>query len=426
MPIPIQSQSKGEMRRSIGRNFGICIVGEATSTVDTSSLIDGVNLRGGDDEHNEKQVMIYDPTGSIVAGEKSFVADYAGATWDATCAPVFTASIADGDKFEMWDTPWFIGDIDDVINQAIRKVSASCLKEKQTVANLTVANTYEYAWLSGFKGLYLVEHVSGVGIRHLLDPCEDAWTAGSNATVTADSSFKKVGNASMKAVVVGAGANEILCYKAITSTDISDSDKVEFWFYSSIALTAGQLQIKLDDTAAIASALEAIDIPAMDAATWTKLSLSLANPHLDTAIISIGIYQVANVADFTLYVDEVDAVLDGSKKFRELNTDYWNIVRNSTNKLKFTPTGKGVVGDNTEIRLTGLQLPALLSDDTTNVDIDPQWIVDYCVAYLMLYHAKSPRLETEDRRSKSRDLMVLVERGKTGISSAIPANTVWF
>ena len=139
MGIPVQGYNRGELRRSIARSLGIMQTGEATSTTDTSSLIDTLYLRGANDEHNGKQVLIYAPVGSIVAGEASFVSDFDGATYDATCAPVFTASIADGDDYELWKIPWLYQDVNDIIDQAILKASARCLQNKQTETTFTLS-----------------------------------------------------------------------------------------------------------------------------------------------------------------------------------------------------------------------------------------------------------------------------------------------
>jgi hypothetical protein len=399
MAVAIQSLTRGSIRRSVGKNLGIVTDGVATSNGLATTLIDTINLVGGDDEFNGREVMIYDATGSIADGSEAVVSDFTGSTNTATVNAAFDgADITTAlDKYEMWKTPWRIADINDAINQAINDVTSRALKIKEIHTPFTEASKYLYDVLSGFTHISKVEYVYNKGAYHLLDNCEDAWTGGTGTTITADTAFKKVGNASSKNVVVGVGVTTILCYKAISSTDISDCDKVEFWMYSSIALTAGQLQIKLDDTAAIASALEAIDIPAMDAATWYKHSLSLANPHLDTAIISIGIYQVANVADFTFYIDEVDVSMSTSKVYKELSGEYWNIAKGTTPYLQLTTQGLNVIGENTQLRLTGLQIISRMDADATVSDIDPAWLIARVTGRLLISHAKSPYLDIEDR-----------------------------
>jgi len=123
----MQTLTRGAMRRSIGNNLGILIDGVATAADAGKTLLtDTKNLLGGADEHNQKEVLIYDATGPIVDGETSIVSDFASNI--ATCVPIFSAAIAIGDKFEMWKTPWRIADINDAINQAINEVTNRALQ----------------------------------------------------------------------------------------------------------------------------------------------------------------------------------------------------------------------------------------------------------------------------------------------------------
>lgn len=140
----------------------------------------------------------------------------------------------------------------------------------------------------------------------IIDNCDAAWTAGSNVTATNDTGDKKEGTGSVKlAVAAGATAAQILGYKAITSFSLAGKTTVALWVKSSIALNAGDLKYQLDDTAALASPLESIDIPALAANTWTKVYLTLANQGNDAAIISHGIYQVVDKGAFNLWIDDV-------------------------------------------------------------------------------------------------------------------------
>lgn len=144
-------------------------------------------------------------------------------------------------------------------------------------------------------------------VKTVLDNCDAAWTAGANVTATNDTGDKKEGTGSVKlAVAAGAGAAQILGYKAISSANLSGKTRVGIWIKSSIALNSGDLKYQMDDTAALASPIESIDIPALAANVWTKVYLVLATPHLDTAIISHGIYQVVDKGAFNLWIDDIN------------------------------------------------------------------------------------------------------------------------
>lgn len=417
----IQAISRGAIRRSIGNNLGILIDGVATSTVDNSSLIDTANLLGGDDEHNEKQVKIYDATGSIVDGETQAVTDFdntPAGTCDATCSS-FTATITTGDKFEMWKMPWRIADINDAINQAINEVTGKALQIKEDSSLFTESDKHLYTIPSGFTHLYLVEYVNKQ-TKVTVDKCEVAWSAGSNVTVTRDASFEKKGTYCSKNVVVGAGANEILCYEDISSIDLTGCDKIEFWMYSSIAVAAGDLQIHLSSTAAIASAEETIDIPAMAAGTWYRHSLSLENPHSDSAIISVGIYQVTNLADFTFYVDDIIAVKFASKEYKPLPIEHWDIARGATDYLQIPQSGLSLMGSDVYMRLSGWQIPTRLDADATTSEVNPGYLIAQTTGRLLISHAKSSFLDIHDRAKLSTYWLGVAERMLPGLTPSMP------
>ena len=423
----IQSLTRGEIRRSVGRNLGIVIIGEATSTVDNASLIDTINLIGGDDEFNGRQVMIYDAncTTGIVDGEESIVSDFTGGiTCDATMSPVFTAAIVSGDEYEMWKTPWKIDDIDDAINQAINELTNKAHQIKEDSTLFTESDKHLYTIPSGFTHLFKVEYVYDV-TEVKVDDCELAWVAGSvNVAVTADATFEKVGTYCVKAVEAGgSGAGAILAYKAISSKNLTGCDKIEFWMYSSIALTAGQLQIHLSSTAIIASAEETIDIPAMTAATWYRHSLSLEAPHSDSAIISVGINQVSDVGAFTFYVDDIIAVNFASKEFRELPIEYWNIAKGSTNYLQITDKGLSVMGTDVYMRLTGYRIPVRLDADATTSEVNPAYLIAQVTGRLLISHAKSIFLDIHNRAELSKYWLGQAASMLSGLTPSFPGTT---
>jgi len=425
MPI-LQSQNRGEIRRIIGAFLGICIDGTTTSEVpDTSSILDTANLQGGDDTHNGKQVMIYETTDAAAPqGVTRFVTDYAGGTSDATTG-AFTAAINTGDKFEMWSVPWRISDINKAIDLAFHEISRVCLQIYQALTTFTKPSTYEYSLSSSFVGLNKVEHVSSIGTSVVIDNCDSAWTAGTNATVTADTTFKQEGSACNKIVVVSAGADEELAYTTFSAIDLSGCSEVEISVYSTIALVAGYVELRLDDTAGGGSALESLDIPATTANTWTRHKITLANPLSDTAIVRASIHQVTDQADCTIYIDYILAVDALSRVYKELNPEFWSIVRGSTNYLKLTKNGLSVTDSPTLLRLNGYRIPALLSDDTTDSEVDPSFIINFVVGNLLIGHAKSSRLEIEDRLNKSKFFLGKAEAIKNSIGTETFPNTIW-
>ena len=207
----IQSYTRGEIRRSIGKSLGILIDGEATSTTDTTSLIDITNLTGGDDEHNGKQVLIYDAAGSIVDGETSSVSDYAGSTHDATVA-AFSANITDGDKYEMLKSPWSFVDLNSAIKDTLSRYTKLCPQLYEYESLVTESEKVHYAIPSTFVSLSTFEYVYTIGTDLVIHNCDDVWDelVDADVTATADTTYYKEGSASLKLVVAaGCGAGDI-------------------------------------------------------------------------------------------------------------------------------------------------------------------------------------------------------------------------
>lgn len=154
-----------------------------------------------------------------------------------------------------------------------------------------------------------------VGLQNekIIEDCEDAWneSVDANVVASADTTDKRVGGASAKFVVgAGAVAGAILATEAIAPLNLSTRKDISLWIKSSVALNAGDLQLLLDDTAACASPLESLNIPAISANTWTKVNLKPVTPANLTAVISVGIKMVVDKGAFTLNLDHIVGVGD--------------------------------------------------------------------------------------------------------------------
>ncbi len=429
-----QEQNRQEIRQAIGYNLNDMILSEVTAAGTATTLIDTYALaRGGDDEYNGRQVMVYDPAGTagIVSGEKSFVSDFVAASSICTLSPAFSKTTADGDKYEMWRV-FTVEEVNDAINQAIIDATPVSLVTRQTDDNFTFGSEYEYDWLVpyafglDFKGLSKVEYVSSKGIEHVIHDCEVAWDESTVAGVTAATStiYNIQGDYCSKLTVAAAASTGIIATDSITSVDISDCDELQIHIRSSVALAAGDMQVLLDDTAACVSPVETLSIPTTLANTNTFHVIDLANPHLDTAIISIGINMVTDKTCI-LYIDRVRAVKSSTKIYKELNPEYWAIVKGDTPKLRLTSSGLSVAGENNQIRLTGYSAADIFSDDTTDSEVDPSWIIARVTGRLLIGHAKSARLDIKDKTNLAKYWLGEAESRMNWIRTKVAMNTRW-
>lgn len=144
----------------------------------------------------------------------------------------------------------------------------------------------------------------------VIDDCEDAWNEDvpANYTISLDTADKMVGTSSVKVDIAAAGAaGTILCEVVAPGTALPKFTHLEFWIKCSIATTAGDLQILLDDTAKCVSPLETLNVPALVANTWTHVRVALATPQLDSAVISLGLKYTVDIGACTIRLDDFRA-----------------------------------------------------------------------------------------------------------------------
>jgi hypothetical protein len=402
-----QEQNRKEIRTFILRALG-GIVGTATGGGDTASLIDTYGLGNKSDTDLDGSMVFMDLVAGVAATDKTWISTFTGGTTaDATLSPVVSGVVAAGDTYEVYPRPYTYEDVNDAINRAIIAASAKMLVPRVTDSNFTIANRYEYDWLvpyafgSDFKALYKAEYVYNSGVKYQLHSCDGVWdeSVDSDVTASVDSTNQMEGSGCLKLVIAaGAAADDILATDNITSIDINDCNQIEIWIHSTVALDAGDLHLLLDDTASCASPLETLDIPATAANTPTRHVISLADPSSDVDIISVGIELEVDKGAMTLRVDDIVASLSDSKEYKDLSPEQWFIAKGDTPKFALTAAGKTVVGDNNQVRLSGYASPDYFSDDTTDCEIDPDFVIEWALAYLMLFHAKAPSLNIDNRQ----------------------------
>jgi len=226
----------------------------------------------------------------------------------------------------------------------------------------------------------------------LVEDCEDAWNEHVNAHVTgtADATDFKVGTKSAKFVIASAGAGELLASEVITK-DLTGYDILYLWIKCSIDVAAGDLQIHLDDTGECASPLKELDIPALTHDVWTRIALPLGDASTLGSLISIGLYQVTDLADCTIWIDDVEAItqVDGIKSW---SLDYVVDMLETTDfgsagVKEFIPAGSGWSGsfdglkDGVPLGI-GSQVLLVLAETATS---GQQWLGD---AYVSGVHPK--------------------------------------
>jgi hypothetical protein len=101
--------------------------------------------------------------------------------------------------------------------------------------------------------------------------------------------------------------------------------------------------------------------------------MSLENPETDTAIISVGLKYVADLAAVTIWIDDIKVALSDSAIWTKLDKRTWHIDKGAKS-LILHGDGRTALGYRL-IKLVGGAKPALLSADSTANEIDDQYVI---------------------------------------------------
>jgi flagellin-like protein len=136
-----------------------------------------------------------------------------------------------------------------------------------------------------------------------------SWVASANITVATDTSDYKQGSNAADITVAAGFATGLAAYRNNTAVNLTSPQhySLQVWVKSSAGTSAGDYQIVLDDTDGCGSTLEAIDLPALTAATWKQVTIDLATPTADTAIVCWGLTVVVDDGGQVLTFDNLEA-----------------------------------------------------------------------------------------------------------------------
>ena len=418
----IQGRTRKEIRQSVGYNLGSVYVSTATGG-DTSTIVDTslTTVIGGDNDHIGKWIVF---TSGGLDGTIARVTDYVASTTTLTFQPT-AGSSASGLAYELWDGDFAPARVHDFINQAVIEATGSAYDMVEDVSLHTDGHTLRFDIPSGISMIQDVFYRSSVEFTRL-HACNTAFdeTVDSDITVSIDSEDKRQGNGSNKFVIAaGASAGDIAT-DSITSKDISKYDYLEGWVKIALAAgtSAGNLKILLDDTASCASPLETLSVPALTNDTWTFFRVALANPELDTAIISVGLEYDSDLGACTVWLDDISVVRNDSAYWAKAPRNLWRIDKQAQD-LVFDEYLDGFA-PYTLIKLVGGDKPALLSSDSTTNEIDDGFIIERATALAFSASSGGPLTDPDARRQQAALWFGLAQASKRNFPMLVNVRTV--
>jgi len=277
----IHGRTRAQLRQSIGYNLGAVYVSSPSGNgaSDGSTIVDNT-LIGADDNHNGRWVVFVDDSASTV--ETTRASDYTSSSTTLTVSPVLSAAAASttSDSYELWDDEYNPTVLNDFINQAILEATGRAWDPIENLSFHTDGHQQRFDVPSGISMIQDIYYRNSVDFTRL-HACAEAFdeTVDSDITVSLDTKDKKQGTQSCKFVIAaGASAGDIAT-DSISSKNISGYDYIEMWVKSTVATSAGNLKLLLDNTASCASPIETLNVPALSADTWTFVRMALS--HMD-------------------------------------------------------------------------------------------------------------------------------------------------
>jgi len=419
--MPVQGRTRKQLRQSIGNNLGAIRTGTAYDAGSTTTLI-SLSLVGGDDSYNGKWLVVADVTNSNNT-ETRIISDYTASAYRLTVQQAYSFATAAGDTFEIWDDEFRPEVIEEFINQAIIDATGQAYHPTENVELHGDSKNMRFDIPSNISIINRLFYRSKISST-ILHSCNAAFdeTVDSDITVTVDTEDKKRGTGSNKFVIAaGASAGDIAT-DSIASKDISKYDYLECWIKSTVATSAGNLKILLDDSASCASPIETLEVPALTANTWTYVRIALANPETDTAIISLGLEYDSDLGACQVRLDDIKVVENDTADWVILPKHLWRIDR-SARDLILSDTARLEVGYNL-IKIQGGDKPALLTTETATSEIDDSYIIARATALAFAANSGGASTDPDQRRQQAAFWFGLAEQSKRAFPTMITGRWV--
>ena len=396
MPV-LAGRTRQQIRQSIGYNvLGTRFIVSTTTRAggDAESVIDRVRLFGGNDNYNGG--WVYALSGSN-DGEIRRALDFVQGTI-GTNAPghhdmtvsEFSNTVPSVMSYEWWANEFHPAWIEELMNQAILESYGRAFDPAEDVSLHTGNNASRFpipAEFAALDNIYYRESVSSDEV-HAFDRLFDETTDADVTQATDQEDFRR-GGASLRLTVAAGMAASDLVTDSISSLDLSGATHIELWIKSSVVLAAGDWIVRLDDGVVQGDStdLEILSVPAIAGTlTWTRVSIALANPQLDTAIVSVGLEMNVDKGAHVVWFDDMPAVDQTTEVWRLVSRNGWSIDKEGGN-LVLTSAARADIGY-ANLKLVGGGAPVLLTADATVTEVSAWWII--CRATELAFQGAAP------------------------------------
>ena len=377
-----QGKTLEDIRKAIGRNLGKMETGVTSGGGSSTTALD-TKLFGGDDEYIGSYIRFTSGTND---GETARITDYTSSSGTMTFAAV-TGTVTVGVGYELWSDGFDPRVVDEFINQAIWEATGRIYDPEESLEVHTDKVNARWEIPSQFamiQDIYYRNKVTAKSL-HACGVVFDETTDSDITQAVSTEDYKRDGSSLKLTIAAGLAAGDFIT-DSITSVDLSRYDYIEFWIKSTVATSAADLKIHLDNATVTADGndLESLSVPALTADTWKYCRVALSATESDTAIVSIGFEMDVDKGAFTVFLDDIKAVKNDTAVWEKLDRNTWRIDKEgsqgaSTQDLVLTDRGRTLAG-NTLLKIVGGDEPAELSSDSDTTEVPERFVIAYATA----------------------------------------------
>src|SRR3990167_6966916 len=273
--------------------------------------------------------------------------------------------------FELWHENVPPALVHDFINQAIMEATK---KGSVAVQDLTVHTGRQRAFpFTAGSSLIGVQEVEwrAVWDGQKITTADNAMSSGTDADVTTDSEDFKEGSASNRInIAAGVSSAAVVATDSFTAIDLRGYTHLEFWMKSNITTTSSAIRVRLGEGS---TNRETLNVPAMNADSWTYHRIALSSAETDNAITRFMVMTGASdMGSVTVWGDDVKVTRSQTEEWTRINPRFWGIDHD----VRSLVLERDAEVPYALLRVTGRRAPNLMTVDSAISDLPPEYVIN--------------------------------------------------